>query len=179
MGRLNEYMIPFSGLSVGQHHFQFLIEDKFFETYGNTLAQSGSVDVNLTLDKQSSMLVLLFSYKGYINADCDRCLQPVQIPVEGENRLVVKFGDTNADDTEEVITLPKEAHQLDVAPYMYEFVSLAVPYRKVPADCDAQDKYCDTTIAERMAQQAPPVDATKENVDPRWDKLKNLLDNNN
>jgi hypothetical protein len=59
-----------------------------------------------------------------------------------------------------------------------------VPYRRVPADCDETDKYCDTEIGNRLSGIILTGDDEEDEItepepDPRWQKLKNLLDDNN
>lgn len=183
MGKLSEYVIPFSGLSIGKHTYEFDIDKKFFDDYGNELVQTGQIKVVLDLIKSANMLVLEFAHTGYFDTECDRCLSQVQMPLEGKNRVVVKFGELDGGEADDIVVLPKEAHEIDVAPLIYEFIGTSVPYRRVPADCDEQDKYCDPEIGNRVSgiiigDEEDNVD-DEPATDPRWEKLKNILDKDN
>ncbi len=182
MGKLSEYVIPFSGLSIGKHTYDFDIDQKFFDEYGTELVNAGSIQLVLELTKSGNMLQLVFKHKGYMNTVCDRCLNDIQMPLQGENRVIVKFGAETGDESEEIVVLPTTAHEINVAPLVYEFIGTSVPYRLVPADCDAQDKYCDTEIGSRLSgiiDVPDDEDVAEPAPDPRWAKLKNLLDDNN
>lgn len=183
MGKLGEYVIPFTGLSIGKHTYEFDIDKKFFDQYGTELVQSGNIHVVLELTKSANMLSLEFKHKGYIDAECDRCLNDIQLPIEGSNRVVIKFGDQTGDESDDIIVLPKDAYEIDIAPLVYEFIGITVPYRRVPAECDAEDKYCDTEIGNRISgiitgdEEEDEESFNEPEPDPRWQKLKNLLDN--
>lgn len=181
MSKLSEYVIPFTGLSIGKHTYEFDIDKKFFDVYGNELVASGDIKVVLDLTKSASMLLLEFKHSGMIDTECDRCLNAIQLPVEGQQRVVIKFGEAGIDDSDEIYVLPKEAHEIDVAGLIYELIGVSIPYRRVPDDCDENDKYCDSEIGNRVAGIiiGDEEDTIEPEPDPRWQKLKNLLDDNN
>lgn len=185
MGKLSEYVIPFTGLSIGKHTYEFDIDKKFFEQYGTELVHSGNIHVVLDLIKSANMLSLEFKHSGTINAECDRCLNDIKLPIEGSNRVVIKFGDETGNESDDIIVLPKDAHEIDIAPLVYEFIGITVPYRRVPADCDAEDKYCDTEIGNRVSgiligdEDDDTAQGDEPETDPRWQKLKELLNDSN
>jgi uncharacterized metal-binding protein YceD (DUF177 family) len=177
-------VIPFTGLSIGKHTYEFDIDKKFFDVYGTELIHSGQIKVVLDLSKSANMLLLEFSHKGVFYTECDRCLNDIEMPIEGKNKVVIKFGTESGDESDEIFVLPTEAHEIDVAPLIYEYIGISVPYRRVPADCDETDKYCDTEIGNRLSGIILTGDDEEDEIiepepDPRWQKLKNLLDDNN
>lgn len=181
MGKLREYVIPFTGLSIGKHTYEFDIDKKFFDVYGTELINSGQIKVVLDLTKSANMLLLEFTHTGVFDTECDRCLNNIQMPIEGKNKVVIKFGTVSGDESDDVFVLPVEAHEIDVAPLIYEFIGLTVPYRRVPAECDETDRYCDTEIGNRISGIILTGDQDEEEIiepepDPRWQKLKGLLD---
>jgi hypothetical protein len=48
----SEYRIPFVGLQVGIHYFNFEVGDAFFEHFEGSLVQQGKVFVDLALEKR-------------------------------------------------------------------------------------------------------------------------------
>ncbi len=117
------------------------------------------------------MLLLKFDFKGSITVPCDRCLDSVEIAVEGEEKLIVKFGNEEYDETEEIVVIPIHEHEINVAVYIYEFINLNLPKKRVhPEDL------CNQEVIERLKK----VEQKKEIIDPRWSSLQdiNLKKNN-
>ncbi len=173
-GYWNQFLIPFKGLKVGKHTFSFEINHEFFEHIEGSLLKDGNVKVNLEMDRQANMLVLDFFIKGYINLNCDRCLDDYRHPVEGHRILIVKFSPSgqSLDESEDIIVLPEEAHQLDVGQHIYEFISLLLPIKHVHehrADCNQEML--------RKLQQENENDNADDQIDERWKALEELKKN--
>jgi uncharacterized metal-binding protein YceD (DUF177 family) len=89
--------------------------------------------------------------------------------------------ETHINDNEELLVLPFGEFELDIAQYIYEMIALSVPLRRVHPG--VQDGF--KTKLERLKElileeHKGEVDEDKtqdkeENIDPRWDKLKQLL----
>src|ERR1051325_8526847 len=97
----NLYHIPFVGLSLGEHKFDYKIGDAFFSNYEYSLIKNGDITVELDFLKQETMLVLDFYISGTIQAICDRCLEEFPLEIDGHNRLIVKFGEEAAEESDE------------------------------------------------------------------------------
>ncbi|NHF59013.1 DUF177 domain-containing protein [Flavobacteriaceae bacterium TP-CH-4] len=169
-----EYSIPFSGLKQGKHEFDYLIENRFFETFGYGEFNAAMVNVTVYLNKTSTMLELTFKEKGSVNVDCDLTNEPFDLPIESTMDLVVKFGEVYNDENDEILIIPHGEHQINVAQYIYEMLVLAVPQKRVHpgvADGTLKSKALDTL---RTLQPKEEKEITKEN-DPRWDALKKLI----
>src|SRR2546421_2590590 len=72
MGNRREYEIAFVGLKPGLHEFNYQIDDRFFKDYQadftNCLA-----NIRLTLEKNTSFMMLKFEVGGKADVICDRC----------------------------------------------------------------------------------------------------------
>ena len=90
---LSEYTIQFEGLKQGTHLFEFEVDNKFFEEFDCLEFDKSAFKVEVELEKRSTMLLLNFTFNGSFSVPCDRCLDEVEIQVEGEERLIVKFGE--------------------------------------------------------------------------------------
>lgn len=66
-----DYIIQFVGLNIGEHLFEFSINDKFFEDIDYSEIKQCNLQVKLLLLKQSTMMVLNFEISGTVNIDCD------------------------------------------------------------------------------------------------------------
>jgi len=113
----------------------------------------------------------LFHTAGTVIIPCDRCLDDMDLPVETENRLVVKLGSEYSEE-DDVIVVPENEGILDMSWLIYEFVALVIPIRHVhaPGKCNiAMTK----TLEELSADRSSDEESSHE-TDPRWDKLKKL-----
>ncbi len=175
MKDLKEFNIPFVGLKDGSHLFEYQISKKFFERFN--FEDYNDCNVNITLDflKKSNMLELSFEANGHVNIPCDVTSELFDQKIDGNLHLLVRFGHEYNDDNEEILILPHDEYQINVAQYIYEMIILAVPTKRVhPKVIDGSMK-SETLdkLDELSIQQDKPVD--EKSTDPRWDKLKNLL----
>lgn len=189
-----EYIIPFVGLKLGVHAFDFHITDAFFEAMEYSLIQKGDVAVTLELEKKETMMIGNFSVKGTVETACDRCTEAVSVPVKGSYQLIYKFDDHPSDDESLIVVYPEE-FELDVRDSIHEFITVSMPSRTVhkEGECDEEmmrilSEYALTeaeyaAIEERQQEddEEEEEDASENDdqpVDPRWNALKKLRDNN-
>ncbi len=177
------YILPIKGLKIGLHTFNLVADEQFFATFLESPVAKANIQLLLTVDKRHSDMELHFEFSGSIQTDCDRCLAMVDFPVEGEEQLLVQFtSEPNPlSDDPNLVLLSYDEHELNVAPYAYEFFVLSLPMIKT-FDCrDDEPPYpCDEEMLDRLSrleeeqQQAPQPDASKPSP---WDILKNLNKN--
>lgn len=166
---MKEFVISFYGLKPGIHTFNFEIGNSFFSAFENTLIEDADFDVTLTLEKLTTMLVLSFKGKGKVNDLCDRCGDPLVLKSKVKDEIIVKFGDEDYEQVDEVLVLSHDTHEIDVAPLIYEMIVLNLPRKKV----HASKAECNTEVLERL-EAAESRDENKEDTDPRWEALKKL-----
>ena len=166
-----EYSIAFSGLKQGKHDFNYTIENTFFESFGYDEFNSATIDLKVVLEKMSTMMELYLSADGIVNVNCDLTNEPYDQSISGDLELVVKFGEEFDDDDDELLILPHGEHQVNIAQYIYEMLALSVPAKRIhPKVLDGTMK---STVLEKLEELRPKEN--KENTDPRWDALKDLL----
>ncbi|WP_026706055.1 YceD family protein [Flavobacterium soli] len=177
MKQLNEYLIPFIGLKLGKHQFEYQINNKFFDHFGYDDFESSDIKVNVVLEKKSTMLEVNFKHKGTVHVPCDLTSEMFDMPVKGKLRLVVQFGEEFNNDNDELLILPHGEHQIDISQYIYEMIVLSIPLKRVhpgikdgSLDTEALKKLKELTVKEKKKEVKE-----EENIDPRWDKLKQLL----
>ncbi len=175
MNDLKEYLIPFSGLKLGKHQFDYQIDNTFFKHFNYDEFNDASIKVSIVLEKKSNMLELNFKHKGTVNVPCDVSGEEFDLPIKGKFKLLVKFGDEFNDENEELLILPHGEFQLSVAQYIYETIILSVPLKRVhPGIKDGSL----TEVIQKLASLAPKTEKTveqKNDIDPRWENLKKLL----
>ncbi|MDP4281256.1 MAG: DUF177 domain-containing protein [Bacteroidota bacterium] len=173
MDYLRQFIIPFKGLKEGLHQFDFEIDEKFFDYFEYAEIKNGKVNVHLEMEKEERLLVLNFSLDGIMNVPCDRCNEPMDLPIHGKEKLIVKFGAGYEEESEDVQIIPEEDNQVDVSPFIYEYIQLLLPVRRVHGEDPNGVPLCDPEIIRKL--ESKPV---SEETDPRWDALKKLKTKN-
>ena len=177
MKNTKEYLIPFIGLKLGKHHFEYQISNAFFEIFDYDEYQDSKIKVNVVLEKKSTLLELRFNHKGVVNVPCDLTSENFDLPIEGEMKLIVRFDEVYNNDNDELLILPHGEFEINIAQYIYEMIVLSVPLRRVhPGIQDGSLKTeALTKLNELAVKEEKEESKEEENIDPRWDKLKQLL----
>jgi uncharacterized protein len=169
-----EYIIQFAGLPVGKHEYEFEVTDKFFDNLEYSEIKRGNIKVDLTLLKQSSMMSLEFKVSGTVKVNCDLCTVEFDLPITGDYKLIVKVGgNVTEDEDDDILTVAANEHELDLRQYIYEYIVLSLPIKRVhPLDKNGNST-CDQEMLEKISKYL--IDEEKdEESDPRWDGLKNI-----
>nr|WP_121274069.1 DUF177 domain-containing protein [Pedobacter schmidteae] len=176
MKPLKQFSIPFTGLKIGKHQFDFEIDNSFFDAFEYSLVKKGNLKAALELDKQETMLILHFHINGNIVLDCDKCLAEFEAPIEIQERQIVKFAEDELEsDDLEIIVLNKKETEIDVSGLIYEFITVSVPYIKICEENGTGVK-CDQEMIARLESLAvgSQQEEEQQNDDPRWAALKKL-----
>ena len=181
-------MIPFVGLKIGMHTYEFEIANAFFEQVEYSLIEKGNVRVTLNLEKKETMMVGEFNIEGSIEASCALCNGPVNVEIEGEYQLIFKFDDKPTDDETLIIVYPEE-FEIDLRENLLELITVSLPSRSVhpEGECDeemmellneyrvnADDEDFDDEDFEEAEDTEEEPDEDDDYIDPRWAALKNL-----
>ena len=178
MKKLAAFTIPFVGLKQGKHFFDYQINKEFFEHFDYDEFHDADVKVDLLFEKKATMMELVFKASGVVKVDCDLTSETYDQPIEGDLLIVVKFGDEFNDDNEELLILPHGEFQINVAQFIYELIVLSVPLKRVhPGVLDGS---LESEVLEKLEELSPKEadiedSENGEDIDPRWNKLKNLL----
>ena len=173
MSRL--FAIPVSGIKDGHHIFEFEITKEFFDLFDESEIREGELAAVVNVEKNSSHLDLDITISGKVRTCCDRCLGIFDYPVECVNSLLVKFGLNEDESDPDIITIPRDEYELDLKQYIYEFVYLALPIRRIHPDNADGTSTCDPVMLQKLNEHL----VEGENIDdPRWDKLRNLINDN-
>ena len=175
MKPLKQFSIPFTGLKIGQHQFDFEVDNSFFDAFEYSLVKKGNLKVVVELDKQETMLILNFTISGKVDLNCDTCLADYSTPLDIRERQIIKFAEDNLEsDDPEIIIMNKKESAIDVSTLIYEYINVSVPYI-VNCGNVGNTPQCDKEMLAKLDSLA--VSNKKEdsdNADPRWEALKNL-----
>ena len=161
-----DFKIPFRGLALGKHLFDFEVSNWFFEKFDFFEIQKGNVEIQLEFDKSERMLILNFSFNGFVGATCDRCGEEFDLNIEGTQQIFVKFGHENEIASDDVYILAENEYEIEISQFIYEMIGLAIPIRKTHPEGENQ---CDISTIKLIEEMKP-----KDTSDSRWNKLLNI-----
>jgi len=176
MRNLAAYTIPFVGLKLGKHQFEYDIDNEFFEHFEYDDLNSSNVKIDLLLEKKTTMMELTFKASGSVNVNCDLTNEPYDQPIDGSLFLVIKFGDEFNDENEDLLILPHGEYEVNIQQYIYELIVLSIPLKRVHPG--VEDGTLDSEVLDKLEELSINNNENKndeDEIDPRWDKLKNLL----
>jgi uncharacterized metal-binding protein YceD (DUF177 family) len=123
--------------------------------------------------KEERMMDLHLDIGGKVNVACDRCNEPVEVEVSGKERLIVKLGDHYFEESEDVQVIPDTAHKFDLGPFLYEYIHLMLPIRRVHPEDEKGNSLCDPDILKKLNELS-----ASHMPDPRWEALGQLKKKN-
>jgi uncharacterized metal-binding protein YceD (DUF177 family) len=168
---LNDFVVNIIGLAKKQHSFEFKLDEAFFNQYGSQTVAKGDFDAIVVLDKRETFIEAKFEIKGKAELICDRSLEPFDEHMHLHRTVRFKYGQEPGEVTDEIVVIKQEQESLDIGQFMYEFVVLNVPIKKIhPKFQNEVDEEDDDEG--KMVYQTKV--AEEETIDPRWEKLKKL-----
>ena len=165
------FEIPFVGLKLGTHEFEFDVNDTFFASLPYSLIEKGSIKVWLDLEKKETMLIANFECFGHVEQICSRCNESALVEIDSDLAVIYKFSheeeETNDDN---LLIVNYDAYELDVSQQVYEMISLALPIRPMHEEGE-----CDEEMVKLIEKyQIKEEKKDEDDIDPRWSVLKGL-----
>ena len=166
--------------------YQYQLDNQFFLDLDAPEVQKGQVNVLLKVRKTSGVYQLDFQTEGKVMVICDRCLDEMEQLIETKDQLKVKLG-VDFSEVDDIIVVPEEDGYINVAWFIYEFIALSIPMKHVhaPGKCN---KDMLNKLSKHLRVSSDDVEdgfeISKEDlnepqvIDPRWNELKKILDNN-
>lgn len=163
--------------------FDVELHDDVFQEMGEYI-KKGNISAEAVCKKATEKeFTFMIHAEGNVFTPCDRCLEDVDLRIDIDNLLNVKIGEED-DDEGDVLVVADAKHKFDLTFLVYQFVALSLPVRRVhqPGMCNEtmMSAFNSHQVA-RSEEEADedtailPSDNLKENLDHRWDKLKQLL----
>lgn len=178
MSRRDSYSVRISGLADGNHDFLFEIDRKFFAVLEQSEIDNGNVIAKVMLEKNPDVLALHFDIDGEVEVICDRCLEPFMAKVTSQQTIFIKRGDIPGEIEDDVIMIHKDDHEIDVGQFIYEYIVLALPLKKIHPGQGKGVQACNPEMIRKLdAHRGNRVN--KDRTDPRWDVLKGIIEKNN
>lgn len=176
----DQYTIKLRSLSEGDHEYDWTLDDAFFARLSEGAIHGGEVFVDLDLRRTGEVFSLHLYYEGYVTTTCDRCLEPVDLDLEDERELVVKFGHNPDESTDEILIVDEHNGVLDLEWLLYEDVMLALPLQHMhpEGECSAEMMALYDAVATDQVRDPEDdslgIERDEEGIDERWAALKQL-----
>ncbi|UBM58513.1 DUF177 domain-containing protein [Marinilongibacter aquaticus] len=175
---LRQYEIKVQGLEDKRHTFDFEGGDEFFASFDQDIVEKGRFNVDLTLDKSTTMLQLNYRITGEVELICDRTLRDFAYPLDLEEVYVYKFGDRYEEVAEDVSIVPFGVSEINVAQHILDYICLAIPMKRLHPDVeDDDDDFEEEDFVEdhlEEIEEDEPESEEQQEVDPRWAALQAL-----
>ena len=174
---LREYQINIYNLSNKLHEFEFEISDELFQNQPHSLVEKGKGKCDLKLVKSETMMDLQFHIEAEVELTCDRSLELFWHSMTIDDSIIIKFGEDDYSLSEDVFVIRKDSSSINVSDFIYEFVSLAVPMKKLHPRFEEEDDEDQPDLIYTSQEESEDQSETdSEQVDPRWEALKKLKD---
>jgi uncharacterized metal-binding protein YceD (DUF177 family) len=161
------------------HQFEYKIEKEFFDFFNYEEFYNSNVKVVLSFFKKATLFELNFVCTGWVEVICDVSNELFKQPINSTIDLIVKFGDEFNDENEELLIIPYSDYKLNVAQFIYEAIILTLPIKRIhPGVIDGT---LHSEVLEKLREfeieneEENQQENTHKEIDPRWNKLKNIL----
>ena len=159
-----QYSVAYKGLKNSSFDFIFEVDDALFAAYESKEIMGGNCRVEATMFKGESQLEFDFTITGEVTCECDRCLDPCQVPIDYEGHLIVRISDEEGEYDGEVMWVNPADNEVDLTQYIYESIVLSLPYQRVHPEGECNpDMLARFTIATEADIQAIEAEAESDN----------------
>ena len=95
VGMNDKFIIPLNGLAAGETRFSWHAGKEFFDSFENSEILDAQLDIEVRVEKSGRYIGVDCFVTGKVVVECDRCLEELEMPVDLEVLLSVKFGESN------------------------------------------------------------------------------------
>ena len=128
---LNTFKIDIFRLENKQYMHEFEGENDFFEALDQNLIQKGHFKATVALNKNETMIQMIYKISGSVELTCDRSLDLFDFSVDITQKMILKFSDHNEEITEELMLIDRNTQYINVAQDVFDFIGLQIPIKKL------------------------------------------------
>jgi uncharacterized protein len=178
--KLKEFQIPYVGLKLGIHQFEYQIDDQFFKHFEDSPISECKVKVRVEFEKKETLFILNFFIDGTVHVACDTCLEIFDKEIFGDFQCLVKFSEELAkgqNDDDEIIYISRDEPYIYLGQLIYEYIILCLPMHIVGCKEPGTDPRCNQEVIKHLLKKNE--DKETGEIDPRWTELNKLKFNKN
>ena len=156
----DKFIIPLNGLTAGENHFFWQAGKEFFDSFENSEILDAHLDTDVRVEKSGRYIGVDCDVRGEVTVECDRCLDELDMPIDVEIKLSVKYGNEESSEEpqqgeREVIFIPETDAEMDMSQIIYDYVCLSLPMQRTHDDGE-----CNTEVMKKYG--APEESEVKE-----------------
>jgi uncharacterized metal-binding protein YceD (DUF177 family) len=175
-----QYDIAIVGLKQGVHEYTYEVDDLFFVEKSKQDFTHCKAQVKLTLDKHEGFMMLTFEVGGEVDLPCDRCGNPLRLPIWDDFEILVKMADdpdelNGKDEDPDVFYISRTESHLHVADWLYEFILLSIPTQRTCGEDESGASKCNPVVLEmlRKMEEESQEQKPEETIWKGLDKFRN------
>ena len=154
---MNAIVIPLNGWAAGERKFRSHADLEFFQTFDNTEILDADVDVEIRVVKKERKVEAELHLSGTVTVPCDRCLEPLAVPVEANPSEVLK---------------PESlAEDWDLSQAVYDYICLSLPLQRVHPEGE-----CNPDTVRFLGQEERTDEEAEAEANSPFAALKGLFD---
>ena len=145
----DKFIIPLNGLAAGETRFSWQAGKEFFDSFENSEILDAHLDADVRVEKSGRYIGVDCDVRGEVTVECDRCLDELDMPVDVEIMLSVKYGNEESSEDpqqgeREVIFIPETDAEMDMSQIIYDYVCLSLPMQRMhePGECNPEVMKC-------------------------------------
>ena len=135
----DKFIIPLNGLAAGETRFSWQAGKEFFDSFENSEILDAHLDTDVRVEKSGRYIGVDCDVRGEVTVECDRCLDELDMPIDVEIKLSVKYGNEESSEEpqqgeREVIFIPETDAEMDMSQIIYDYVCLSLPMQRTHDD---------------------------------------------
>lgn len=150
------YIIDLLALRGNAESRHYVLDNVFFSSLEGSHIDGGDVVADVVVMPHGGSYNLHVAVEGEVRVSCDRCLEPMDIAIQGEDSIKVVLGDADSDDGE-TVTVDQTRGTLDVSWHIYETVALQIPLMHAHLDGE-----CNQAMARLLGSMMVQADNTED-----------------
>ncbi|MBC7409455.1 MAG: DUF177 domain-containing protein [Arcicella sp.] len=161
---LNTFKIDIFRLESKQYMHEFEGNDDFFEALDQNLIQKGHFKATVSLNKNETMIQMIYKISGNVELTCDRSLDLFDFSVDITQKMILKFSDHNEEITEELMLIDRNTQYINVAQDIFDFIGLQIPIKKLHPRF-TQDEVTYDSLMQKFEEEYEEEDFDEDNLD--------------
>ena len=171
----NKFIIPLNGLTAGKNEFFWQADREFFNSFENAEILDAQLDADVIVEKSGRYIGVDCDVRGQVTVECDRCLDELDMPVDVEIKLSIKYGmEENSEEPQpgerEVVFIPDTDAEFDMSQIVYDYVCLSLPMQRVHEEGE-----CNPEAMKRLSTGIAPATEDVEAENNPFSALKDMF----
>lgn len=179
MQKERDYLLRLKGIEEGRHQLNFNLGESFFKELNHETLMNAQLDCNVSYEKKGDLIIMEFTFKGWVNVECDRCTSDIALTIDESYRMWASYqnrddADEKKDilDQEDWLFLTENQDSIDLKSYLIDFSILSAPTH-FRYDCRKEKPFpCDEEVLNKIGYFEDEEE--QESTSSIWENLKSI-----